>query len=168
MRLKKHNSRKRWCIEMWAQGWLYQLRDSGVPLIKMMGASLALRLGHCTANVEKKERASISQTLIQCHLCHSSRTWSPGPPAAGQAHLSTSIVYFTLHTYTLQAHTEIRKHTDTQRHKERNIHTRTLIHRHIQTHIHTETHTHTYTQTHKQVLTHEPRRKNRLGAEVIL
>lgn len=98
---------------MWAQGWLYQLRDSGVPLIKMMAASLALSLGHCTANVERKVRTSISQTLIQCHLCHSSRTCSPGPPTAVQAHLSPSIMYFTLHTYTLQAHTETRKHTET-------------------------------------------------------
>ena len=128
---------------MWAQGWLYQLRDSGVPLIKMMGASLALRLGHCTANVEKKERASISQTLIQCLLCHSSRTWSPGPPAAVQAHLSTSIVYFTLHTDTLQAHTETRKHTDTQRHKERNTHTQTYT----DPYTHRDTHTHIYTDT---------------------
>ena len=149
---------------MWAQGWLYQLRDSGVPLINMMGASLALRFSHCTASMEKEERASILQCLIQCHLCHISRIWSPGPPTAAQAHVSTSIAHITLHTYTLQAHTETCKHTDTQRHRE------TCTHGHIYTDIYrpiyTETHTHTYTQTHMQLLTCEPRRKNRLGAEV--
>ena len=36
------------------------------------------------------------------------------------------------------------------------------------TQTYTDSYTHTYTQTHKQLLTHEPRRKNRLGAEVTL
>ena len=152
--LKRHNSSK-------SPGGVWKCGSRVVYIISMIqgrspftaqqdyGAGLALRLRPCTATMEKKKRANILQSLTQCHLCHnrpwhSSRTWSPGPPSAAQAHLSTITMYNTL-THTTDTHTQA--YTQTHIHTETHIHTDTHTHTERDINTDTDTYTHIYTYT---------------------